>query len=353
MKKKIFILGNVLFIIIGILMLFQNPLIGICFLCVELIISIVAVSFLLLNKALKQTNWYKNVFLYTKQMCSNAGYRNYLIRNLDVVNVGSNSARFAFHYDEVLGENWSTGNQGKDMDFEILKFRHSFIKKGGVVLLPITPFSGVSGFLSKYKPEYLGVKYYAKFAHTLDHCQANKIPECRNAYRWIKYPLLVEPKAIRYLFFDEEIDTRLNIAEMTMMKPQLIEDARLMVESWLKEFNLNTLRDEFSRELIEGIDISVKIMQNIIDFLLERDLKPVIVLLPMSEPLQGYFSEDIKQRFVYDYIKKIKRPNVRFLDYSVEQELQNPQLYFTSLLMNLQGRKIFTHRVLVDINAIC
>lgn len=310
------------------------------------------VLFVLLNKALKQTNWYKNVFVYTKQMCSNAGYRDYLIRNLDIVNMGSTPARFAFHYDNILGENWSTGNQGKDMDLEILKFRHSFIKRGGTVLLPIVPFTSVAGFLKKYRPEYLGVKYYAKFAQVLDFSQVHKIPECRNAVKWIQYPLFYDFRSIKYLFSDEEPDCRLSINEQPLMKPQLIEDARHMIESWLKEFNMSSLDDSLSVELKEGFDISVRKMQEIIDFLIERELKPVIILPPMSKPLQEYFTPSIKQKLIYDYIAKINRPNVVFLDYSLSTEYQKPELYFTSLFMNMRGRKLFTKQVLKDLNMI-
>ncbi len=330
-------------------LMFISTWVGIMLLIIETVFLIMLLLFLALNKAVKHTNWYKNVFVYTKQMCSNAGYRDYLIRNLDVVNVGSNPARFAFHYDGVLGENWSTGNQGKEMDLEILKFRHSFIKRGGIVLLPIVPFSSVAGFLKKYKPEYLGIKYYAKFAQTLDHGQASKIPECKDAFRWIKYPLFFEPSSLRYLLFDVQPDNRLSICDQPLMMPQLIEDARHMMESWLKEFNLKTLNDSLSNELKEGIDNSVVKMQEIIDFLTDRELKPVIVLPPMAKPLQDYFTLPVKHRFIYNFIERIDRPNVPFLDYSNEKDLQDPQMYFTSLFMNLRGRKLFTRRVLKDL----
>ena len=238
------------------------------------------------------------------------------------------------------------------MDFEILKFRHSFLKRGGIVLLPIVPFSSVAGYLKKYRPEYLGTKYYAKFASTLDPTQAIKIPECRAALRWINYPLFYNLKAVKYLLFDEQPDARLSLTEMPMMYPQLVEDARHIMDGWLKEFKLKTIHDNFSPELKEGFEISVKTMQSIIDFLIERELKPVIVLTPMSKPLQNYFTEDIKKRLIYDYIESINRPQVKFLDYSTTEELQDPSLYFNALFLNLRGRKIFTNEVLKDLKLI-
>lgn len=348
MRKKIIYIA-ILVLLCSIKVVFIYPIVGVILLVLEALAGIVMALFIVLNNAVKRTNWYKNVFVYTKQMCSNAGYRDYMIRNLDIVNVGSNPARFAFHYDNVLGENWSTGNQGKEMDFEILKFRHSFIKRGGIVLLPIVPFSGLAGYLKKYKPNYLGIKYYAKFAQTLDSGQAIKIPECKAALRWIKYPLFYDSKALSHILFDVQPDNRLSINEQQLMMPQLIEDARHTMESWLKEFGLKSLDSPLSDELKEGVEISVAKMQEIIDYLTERELKPVIVLPPMAQPLQDYFTQNVKQRFIYDFIKQINRPDINFLDYSNEKELQNPELYFSALFLNLHGRKLFTRRVLKDL----
>lgn len=342
--------GLALLVLLGItlFLLRIDATIGIMCLVVELFVVALIAIFFVLNELLKHTIWYKNVFIYTDQMCTNMGYRNYLIRNLDIVNVGSNPARFAFHYENILGENWSTGNQGLDMDFEILKFRHSFLKKGGYVLIPILPFSSVSGYLID-KPEYCGIKYYAKFARTLDPLQASLIPSVRSAFKWIRFPLFCEPKALRYLILDEQADNRLSLPEMRLMKPQLIEDARKMMESWLVEFKMKSIEEPLGNELIEGRNLSIKKMQEIIDFLHERELNPVLVLPPMSKPLQIYFTQDVKQKLIYDFIKLINRPSVRFLDYSNEEKWQNPSLYFNSLYMNLPGRKQFTNQVLTDL----
>lgn len=323
-------------------------LLGIILLVIEFLAITCLIVFWGLNILVKHTNWYRNLFAYTSQMCTNLGYRDYLVRNLDIVNVGSNPARFAFHYEGILGENWSTGNQGLDMDFEILKYRHSFIKKGGVVLLPLVAFSGVSGYL-RNKPQYTGTRYYAKFAKTLDPMQASLIPEVNNANKMVRFPLLIEPKAIRYLILDEQPDNRLLIDNMPLMYPQLLEDARHMMESWLEEFDMKSIDSPLSEELKTGMDISARIIREMIDFLVERELKPVIILTPMSEPLQSYFTVEVKRKLIYDFVEKINRPDVKFMDYSNDKELQSQDLYFNCLFMNLHGRKLFTQRVLNDL----
>ena len=104
------------------------------FLCIDCLFSV-------FKLAIEKTNWWKNQFVFTHQFISNQGYRKNLTRNIEIVNVGSNPARFAFDYDKlILGANWSTGNQGLDMDYQLLRFYHSFMKEGATVLIPIVPF---------------------------------------------------------------------------------------------------------------------------------------------------------------------------------------------------------------------
>ena len=64
---------------------------------------VLIVFFLYLNWLLKKTNWWKNQFVFTHQFISNQGYRKNLTRNIEIVNVGSNPARFAFDYWVQIG----------------------------------------------------------------------------------------------------------------------------------------------------------------------------------------------------------------------------------------------------------
>ena len=54
--------------------------------------------------------------------------------------------------------------------------------------------------------------------------------------------------------------------------------------------------------------------------------------------------------YVYDFIKMVDRENIPFLDYSKDALFMDNSLYMNSLFMNLRGRKLFTKRVLKDLN---
>ena len=145
-------------IVLWIASFFLSFTLGVLLAVIGLLLISAAVLFLLLNKMLKHTNWWRNQYLATEQFVSNAGYRDNIIRNYDIANLGSNPAHFAFFYEDVKGQSWATGSQGQDMDFEVLKYFHSYLREGGTVLIPIMPFTAISPFL-KERPEYWGMAY--------------------------------------------------------------------------------------------------------------------------------------------------------------------------------------------------
>ena len=70
------------------------------FIIIVILVAVLSVpSFLVANKLLKKTGWWKNQFLATAQFDLHGREVKY-----DVVNLGSNPSRFAFFY-ENIGKN--------------------------------------------------------------------------------------------------------------------------------------------------------------------------------------------------------------------------------------------------------
>ena len=304
--------------------------------------------FVVFNKLVKQTNWWKNNFLYTNQFYNGWTYRETPVRNLQIANVGSNPARFAFHYDDVLGENWSTGTQGLDMDLQILRHQHSLLRKGAYVLLPIVPFSSVSGYLDN-SPK--SKHYLAKYTKALDSLQIKQLSYFEGVNRYIKYPLLYKWKNVRYIIHDVPSDTRLEIVENPMQKNEMLKDAKKWMKCWTDEFNIKDLHAPLYPELQDGRKRSVEMMCDMVSFLLERGYRPILISTPMSEALSEHFTQDIKETYIYSFVRSVQEKyDIPYLDYSNDKELINHDLYFNALLMNLRGRKQFTKRVLKDLD---
>ncbi len=296
-----------------------------------------------INNLIKNTHFWKNQLAYTLQFPQSVSSIKY-----QIVNVGSNPARFCFFYENVNGQNWSTGAQGLNMDIEILKKYCSCVEKNGIVLIPLVSFSLISEYLEG-NDTYRNYKSYLKYAYILDESQIDQLTFAHDIRGYIKSPLQYNRKAWKYLINDVEPDNRLEITDQHMMLADLEHDADMFMAGWKAEFDIKDLSTSLPEHLLEAREKSVAILAEMIDFLLEREFRPVIVLPPMTSVLHKRFPASFWQTYIYDGIKKLNRPNVPVLDYLLDEKWQDTDLYFNSLFMNLRGRKLFTKQVLKDV----
>lgn len=350
MRRKLINVGSlaVLFCVVS---FFVNFWVGIVLTLLVSIFALLFISFIALNKLIRHTNWWNNQFVGIRQFVSNAGYRDNIIRNYDIVNLGSNPARFAFFYEGIKGQSWATGSQGQDMDYEILKYYHSYLKKGGTVLIPIMPFSAITPYL-KERPEYWGVSYYSKFAQILDSTQAAELPYAPKVQKYLQYPLLVEKSSVLSLVLDSEPDNKFFIDYQPMMTLELQQDASNWIKMWLKEFRLKELDEVLSEKWAKYYRESVDIYKGIVSFCLERDLKPVFICVPMTKHLSDLFPGPFWDYMVTGFIDKVNEHDIPFLDYTNDPRFQEDNMYMNSYFLNMQGRKLFTHQVLIDLKVV-
>lgn len=348
MKRKLIILG-LLCLAVDIALFFVNRLLFIIATVLIFLVTFGGIVLLILNALYKRTNHWKNQFLFEKNFISNLGYRDDLSRNLDMINLGSNPAKYGLFYENVRGQNWATGSQGLEMDFEILKYFHSYLKEGGIVIIPIMPFTAISQYI-KTKKGYWNDLYYIKFAKILDPSQTRQLPNGSKLLRKVKFPLLFDPLLIRYLFADASMDNSLDITEQTMSAVELEYDADKWIDGWKKEFDAATVKDflidsKYSLYREEA----VAILQKIVKYCKERDLKPVLLTIPMSKYLAGKFDTDFRKRMIYDFIKELNIDGLMFLDYMFDSRFDDPVLYNGSFLLNLMGRKLFSAQVIKEL----
>ncbi len=304
---------------------------------------------LVLNALYKRTNHWKNQFIFEKNFISNLGYRDNLSRNLDVVNLGSNPALFGLFYEKVRGQNWATGSQGLEMDFEILKYFHSYVRDGGIVLLPIMPFTAISQYI-KTKKGYWNDSYYIKFAKILDASQVRNMPGGINLRRMSKYPLVYNPKLLRYILVDVPRDCRLEITEQTMSAVELEQDAGMWINGWKKEFDAVSIKDfTHDQKYLPYRKEAVDIVRSMIEYCESRNLKPVLITIPMSRYLADKFDADFRRSMIDDFVKELGIGGVEFLDYMFDPGFDDPALYNGSFFLNLKGRKLFSSQVMKDL----
>ena len=348
MRRKLKFLIVIFLLLEAILFFISRPL----FILAAVFFVLVAICgavLIVLNALYKRTNHWRNQFLFEKNFISNHGYRDNLSRNLDVVNLGSNPALFGLFYENVRGQNWATGSQGLEMDFEILKYFHSYIRDGGVVLIPIMPFTAVSQYI-KTKKGYWDDSYYMKFAKILDGSQTVEMPNGINLYRMLRYPLIYNPKLLRYILVDVPRDGRLEITEQTMSAVELEQDACMWINGWKKEFDTVSIKAiTHDQKYLPYRKETVDIVRNIIEYCESRNLKPVLITIPMSRYLADKFDADFRRSMISDFVEKLGIGEVEFLDYMFDPRFDDPALYNGSFFLNLRGRKFFSCQVMKDL----
>lgn len=313
----------------------KSFLLAIIFFSFLTIVIMVKPMLLILNKLTMRTNWYKLKYGDALK------FRN-IATNLDVCNLGSNSGKYAFSYDNtgLNGVNWALSPQTLSYDFRILKNYFSYLKEGATVLLPLCPLSGC---IKDFTDDKNNHKYYP-FLHPILIMNYSQSTYDRIMY-FINKPFQASPiKALIRIFND------LPPINYRIIKPEdMEEDANEFVDMWKKQFLLTDLDAPISDTNKESIQYNIVLLNDIIDFCLERNLKPVVVIPPMSYELSSKLSGTFRENYIYSFIDKVVKDKVQFLNYLDEKKFNNFELYFNSYYLNTKGSEIFTRQVLNDL----
>jgi hypothetical protein len=296
---------------------------------------------LLLNYRYKQTNYYKNKFIDVLK------FKNVEIpRDLEIVNLGSNQPKFAFDYSEtgMAGMNWAIGPQSLEYDFRVFEKFHGFLKEEAFVLIPICPFKF---FLFRYPDDSANYKYYA----FLDPVSINNY-SARTEKLCLDYPVLTAKRSLIRLIKDIPADKRLTVENNPMGTGELKEDAQKWINAWLKQFSLNSLENiSLSGENKNDMDKNVIILREMIKFCLERNYRPVIMMLPVTKELGELFPRSFIDKYIAGNINKANTQNIPILNYLNDERFVSPDLYFNSFFFNKKGRKFFTNIVVNDLKS--
>jgi len=337
-RKKLLALFFILIILASIYLLTDSLFISIC-LAVSIILSLLL--FILLNKQLKQTNWYKNQFIDSQKFLKDIPH------NLEICNLGSNPGKFAFEYDDTLlkGENWAIGPQSLSYDFRVLKNYFSYLQDGGTVLIAIAPLSSC---LTDYKDDRTNAKYYPFLDTSLIINYATSLN-----LRYLQFPILFAPKAVKFLIRDIPSDTRFLLSTNPMNSAEIEQDAINWINGWKNQFSITDMSSKIvSEENQSAIEYNTNLLSEMIEFCTVRNLKPILVLPPVTKALRSKFPEIFLELYVYSFIRNSNTQHIKVLDYFNDERFTDNGLYFNSFFLNSKGRRLFTNSVLLDIKQI-
>ena len=293
---------------------------------------------LIINKLFKKTYFYRNKFIDTYKFKQ-------ISKNLEIVNLGSNQPKFAFDYSQsnVLGMNWGVGPQTLEYDFRILKNFHNYLKPNAKVLIAISPFQF---FLLNYKDNSSNHKYYNFLDPSLIDNYSTKTKKLA-----IDYPAFSAKKQILRILKDVQPDNRLELDSNAMSDDEFKTDALKWVNGWKKQFQVSELENVvLSDENKISIEKNIKILKDMIDFCIEKELEPVLIVIPVTKELSSYFPDEFVKEQIINYINQANEKNVKFLNYWKDERFEDERFYFNSFFMNKIGRLKFTEQVLKDLS---
>lgn len=306
-----------------------------------LVIGIIALF--VLNALYKRTNAFQNKFVDITKFQNLRDTDRF-----DVVTLGSNQPKFAFDYSGtgVKGMNWAIGPQTFQYDFALLKKYSKHLNADAHVIIPICP---LNFFLLDTQHNNL-IKYY----QILD---ASEMPNYNAEQKLKEYslPLFFHPRSVVRILRDAKPDTRLALASNPMNDEQISKDAAYWIEGcWNPEFNINIANmqplSEKNKHSIEG---NIRILSDMIQYCIDNGFKPVMAYLPVTKNLREKFSASFIENHIMAYTNKaINNRDVKVLNYLDEVSLQNKDYFINSFFMNARGRKLFTAKVMKDLNIV-
>ena len=259
--------------------------------------------------------------------------------DLDVVNLGSNSAKFGFDYSGFIikAANLAMGPQCLLMDFNILKAYKDHLKPNAIVFIPMCPFSSMAGynylidskyhtFLPKeYIPNY-NKKTLARMMN-LKNNPLNSYPLMRlfvDLRNWLTNPLKRKNSCVN-----------------------LEKDAQKWVNAWMNEFDIISFEDNLTEENNKNKKDSASIIKSIYDYCIDNGFKPYVVLPPVTSVLSQKLSTSMREKYIIDYIRIAEIPEDHFLNYLDDEEIGKNDMYFqNAYFLNAEGAKKFTCKVL-------
>lgn len=294
-----------------------------------------------INGLVRRSYWYNEVvFPDCKKFWTHKTF------NLDVVNLGSTSGLNAFNYDgiELRAANWALAHNPIIADQEVLNNYFSYLNpKRSTVILSLCPFTSLSGSYDFFEDRYYSLLKLSSIPHGF----LKKKLEVQNLR---KSPLRFYPL---FRMLTDMKRVVLGKKSIKLSEHQIQDDAEKWMRNWMKEFSISDFSYPLSMKNRDGIEDAANVINEIIVFCKDRNIRPVMVIPPVYHTLGKLFTPEIREKIIDSLIAKIEDKSVWYHNYMDETVFNNDiTLFQNSYLMNEKGAKLFTRRVLTDLGLI-
>lgn len=266
--------------------------------------------------------------------------------NTDVINLGSTSGCHAFDYEglPICGGNFALRHNPLSGDLAILKNYFGYLNPNNShVIITLCAFSSLAGSYDFMEDRFYSLIYPSSIPH-FSYRRQQQIKQ------YATYPLRLFPL---WSIISEIKSLLLKDKRSIKTEEEMILDADRWIHALKHEFALNNFSQPLSLINQDGLKDALSILNEIISFCKERNIKPVLVFPPMYHTLASKFDKNARKQFLDDLIEKIDDKSVKFYDFMSDSRFSNDiTLFQDSFLLNKKGAKKFTEIVLHDMGLI-
>ena len=272
------------------------------------------------------------------------------IKAYDIATFGSSYARYAFDFTKspISGYNFGILPQFLFYTEKMIKDYVKTYKPGCYIAITLPDLV----FCDPGKGKY-GAERYAKLLSRAalgdEYSRKREIlekyfpllkPSRSNLKRCIKNIILLPKEHCNYLKNHNSMN-ELQVNEMAIKR----------CNDWIKEFKLkNTMSDDLPSFLNERMTQSRAILTRIIDFCLKNNLRPILVITPVSKIMNNHLSDEFINKVLLDNIRIANIQNVPVLNYMKDDRFADFDNYINSAdLMNYAARLRFTNIFVKDV----
>lgn len=261
----------------------------------------------------------------------------------DIVNVGSGPSFYDFDWSCILnvkGYNFAVSPEDFRYDLRVLRNYKKLIKKNGTVIIVICPLSFAENrYLLKdyYSYRYIGIlpKSEVIISSYKYKIYKNKIGRflVNNYYRMCAVPQLIYSVLGRRNKACQSSEERL-------------------VRGWLRDNpDLRNLKDLPKRDMTQVFEKKKKELNEIVEECINANLRPVLLIPPISRKLRSYFSSEFLDAFVYNNIKEISDA-VILLDFLSDDKYSDDLFYSNGIFLKHEIAPEFTREVISRLGTI-
>lgn len=267
-------------------------------------------------------------------------YINLNNNSVSLVNIGTSHAKYGLYYDlNDKGKiNLAKNAQNFYYDLQLIRKYETKIKRGALIIVPISMFS----FYSHYREDI-----NQKYIKLLEYNKIQKI-DIKRYFLLKNFSILYPPSNILKVLKNEN---SLKNSKNGIIYPRILENNKRLKEA------LATVKQHLGiSEKAYSIKNAEEDFINLINYIESKNWKYVLITTPFSylynENIEKYQKGAFKER-IYDNIKEVeKRLGKKFvyLDYSHDSRFENNlEYFFDDDHLNEKGAKYFTEILLEDL----